>query len=135
MINLEIEQAIIDAFVDRSQHQRVISLIKRKKGRSKFIDMLAHTLKLNNKNSIIIPANKQNIDSIVKLLQKRGAPEKCYIISENYKLDGTHQQLIFAAEEIIGSGNASIISCIPGVLGFYEGEDKNERYLLNINTT
>ena len=130
MTNSKIEQATIGAFIDRPQRQRALSLLKRKKARQKFRDMLAHKLILNKKNSILIPSNKQNIDSIIRLLGEKGAPDECYVISEDPHMDGTNQQLTNAIDQIIGSGNAAIISCIPGVLGFYEGEDKNTRYLL-----
>jgi hypothetical protein len=37
-----------------------------------------------------------------------------------------------ALEEIVGTGYAAIISCISGQLGYYEGEEQNERYLLQV---
>lgn len=131
MTDRAVEEATIDAFIDRSQQRRIRSLITRKKGRLKFIGMLAHALKLNEKTSTLIPANQQNTESILKLLRDKGAREECYVISEDSEIDGTSQQLIHAMDQVMGLGTAAIISCIPGVLGFYQGGDKNERYLLH----
>lgn len=131
MTDLAVEKATIDAFIDRSQQRRIRSLIGTKKGRRKFIGMLAHALRLNERTSTRIPANQQNTVSILKLLWDKGAPEECYVISEDSELDGTRQQLVHAMDQVMGCGTVAIISCIPGVLGFYQGEDKNERYLLN----
>lgn len=35
-----------------------------------------------------------------------------------------------ALREIVGSGTAAIVSCIPGSPAFYEGEEAKERFLL-----
>jgi hypothetical protein len=35
-----------------------------------------------------------------------------------------------ALAEIIGQGMGTFISCIPGKLGYFEGEDPGERYLV-----
>lgn len=131
MADLAVEEATIDAFIERSQQRRIRSLIGTKKGRLKFIGMLAHVLKLNERTSTFIPANQQDTESIIKLLRDKGAPEECYVISEDSELDGTSQQLVHVINQVMGCGTAAIISCIPGVLGFYQGDDKNERYLLH----
>ena len=58
-----------------------------------------------------------------------GSPEKCYAISEMDNIDGGIVNLLDALILIIGSDFGTVISCIPGKLAFYEGE--NERYILN----
>lgn len=131
MTDLAVEEATIDAFIERSQRWRIRLLVGTKKGRVKFIGMLAHVLRLDERTSTRIPANQQNTGSILNLLRDKGAPDECYVISEDPEIDGTSQQLIHAMDRVMGLGSATIISCIPGVLGFYQGEDRNERYLLH----
>jgi len=35
-----------------------------------------------------------------------------------------------AVEKVLGMGMGTFISCIPGKLAYFEGEDENERLLL-----
>ena len=77
-----------------------------------------------------IPKGKQAVDQIDELLKQKGAPRKCYVLSEISSIDGTFMALEEALCEIVGAGLASVVSCLPGVLGFYEGEVIGERWLL-----
>ncbi len=56
-----------------------------------------------------------------------GAPTNCYVMSE--RIDGIEMELLAALEEVVGNGNGAILSCIPGRLGYFEGEWR-ERYIL-----
>ena len=57
------------------------------------------------------------------LLRKLGAPDSCYVISSWGEYDGTELDLLPVLEAIHATGMGSIISCIPGQLAYYEGED------------
>lgn len=48
-------------------------------------------------------------------------------MSENATLDGREVSLTEALRETVGSGMGTLLSCIPGRLGYYEGEEPNER--------
>jgi len=61
-------------------------------------------------------------------LRRLGAPETCHIISEG-KLDGEEMHLGSALKEVVGGGLGTVISCVPGRLGYFEGELR-ERYIL-----
>lgn len=132
MPDREIEEATVAKFIDKNRRTRLLNLLESKKGRLKVRARLAHAVELDSRHAHHISPNQQTIESILKLLTKRGAPSTCYIISENSELDGKSLPLLTALEEIVGSGSASIISCIKGQLGYYEGEEQNERYLLQV---
>jgi hypothetical protein len=57
-----------------------------------------------------------------------GAPETCHVISEG-ELDGKEMDLASALKEAVGNGVGAVISCVPGRLGYFEGEVR-ERYIL-----
>lgn len=74
-----------------------------------------------------IPPKDQNIEGICALLKARGAPDLCRVISE---IDGRDMPLREALEATVGYGMGTLISCVPGRLGYFEGEGKNARFLL-----
>jgi hypothetical protein len=51
-------------------------------------------------------------------------------LSEISSIDGAVMGLEEALFQIVGAGLASVVSCVPGVLGFYEGEVVGDRWLL-----
>jgi hypothetical protein len=67
---------------------------------------------------------------IENLLRLKGAPEQCYLLTENAKLDGRHMRLDEALPLIVGSGFGALISCIPAQLAYFEGEEAMDRYIL-----
>jgi hypothetical protein len=65
---------------------------------------------------------------ILETLKTRGAPEKCYAISEDEDLDGKELLLSEALRTIHGRGIGTFLSCLPGRLAYFEDEDN--RYVL-----
>ena len=64
---------------------------------------------------------------LYELLRKLGAPETCYVISDS-EFDGADIDLLEALMALHATGMGSIVSCVPGRLAYYEGED--DRYIL-----
>ena len=60
------------------------------------------------------------------ILRGLGAPDTCYLISEDTKFDGKEMELLAALKQIVGYGMGTVISCIPGRLGYFEGELKEK---------
>jgi hypothetical protein len=52
------------------------------------------------------------------------------LLAEDAALDGRRMPLVDALNEVVGRGMGAFVSCLPGRLAFYEGEDTGERYLL-----
>jgi hypothetical protein len=78
-----------------------------------------------------IKPSQQHPDLIYAILRGLSAPDTCYLISEHTSFDGKETDLLAALKQIIGNGDGmgSVISCLPGRLGYFEGEWK-ERYIL-----
>lgn len=77
-----------------------------------------------------VPSGLQGTGDIELLLRSRGAPSTCHVMSENGALDGRKLPLAEALAEIVGWGASSLLSCRPGRLAYFEGEEPGERYLL-----
>jgi hypothetical protein len=51
-------------------------------------------------------------------------------MSASSDLDGQETDLRPALKEIVGWYDGTFLSCLPGRLGYFEGEEPNERYIL-----
>jgi len=124
------EQGFVESFVRPSRRERISSLLANSRNRRKFTAELAHngTGFLNPECLRSIQAGQQSAESIHAILLRLGAPGTCHIISEG-DLDGKELKLSAALAEVVGGGMGTVISCVPGRLGYFEGEFR-ERYIL-----
>jgi hypothetical protein len=124
------EQAFVEFFVQRPRRERALLCLANSKKRRKFVDEFAHhgTYILAPECLRSIKPSQQNPDSIYAILRSLGAPDTCHVISES-SFDGKEMELLAALKEIVGYGMGTVISCLPGQLGYFEGELR-ERYIL-----
>jgi|SRR5450755_3508587 len=125
----EHEQAFVDEFVQPTRRERAAFCLSNPKKRHEFINKFAH-----HGRDVLIPQHLKSIEpshqnpkSIYGLLRGLGAPNTCHVIS-NYR-GGSDIELLSALEQVVGYGHGAVISCIPGRLGYFEGEWK-ERFIL-----
>jgi hypothetical protein len=52
------------------------------------------------------------------------------VLSDHPELHSTEVDLDDALTRIVGFGYGTLISCLPGRLAYFEGEEMRERYLL-----
>jgi hypothetical protein len=132
----EHEQATVKAFVVRGRQERLLSFLASPKNRQKFTRELGHFSYLDQRFATVVPwkvdpalklwdRHLQGIANICRLLRSKGAGQTCWVISEDPKLDGRELQLESAIEGVVGRGMGSILSCIPGRLAYFEGEDES----------
>ena len=126
----EHEAAFIRAFVTPTKRERVVELLSRPKRRREFLKTLARFGDLDPRFCVEIPSTEHSAAGIASLLRKRGAPAECYVISEDLALDGKKMPLSEALQKIVAYGMGTLVSCIPGRLGYYEGEARGDRCLL-----
>ena len=55
------EKLLAETFIDKSQKERFVTLLKNKKGREKIRHMLPHSIRFNKKLITSIPNNQQTI--------------------------------------------------------------------------
>jgi hypothetical protein len=118
-------------FVAPRRQERIRALLKAPSNRKKLIAMLPHFSDFDSRWLVHIEPSDHNALRILQLLRDRNAPDMCYVISENYKIDGTSVELATALKDTIGFGFGTVISCIPGELIYYESEDCGHRVILS----
>jgi|SRR5215213_1092516 len=127
---LDHEVEFVRHFVVPARRERYLSLLDSRKGRTKFLFALNHFKDLDMRRASLVSPSAQNPDHIETLLRQRGAADRCNVTSSNPETDGSQMFLRDALEQTVGQGCGTIISCIAGRLAYFEGEEKNERYIL-----
>jgi hypothetical protein len=123
------ETLLIKNFVIKDRQERYLNLMATAKGRKKFRTYLAHFKDLESK--FCQPVHKlQHSSELIVLLRSAGSPDLCYVISENSEYDMKTLPLADAVQRLFNSGFAFFLSCLPGKLAYYEGEERYQQFLL-----
>jgi hypothetical protein len=130
MTDSEHAVALIRAFIAPNRRERYLTLLGSVRGRTKLRARLAHLRDLDQRFARQIPPSDQTVARIAALLRARGAPADCVLLAEDSALDGERLALDDALTAVVGRGMGTFISCIPGQLAYYEGEEPGERWLL-----
>jgi hypothetical protein len=109
---------------------RFAQLLGSRRGREKLRRSLAHFDQLDRRFLVPVGHLGAAADAIERLLRSRGAPAICHVVSEDPSLDGRDLPLPEALVRIVGRGMGALVSCVPGRLGFFEGEEPGDRWLL-----
>ena len=128
--DLEQETAFIRAFIIPTKRERFVELLGRPKRRRDVLRTLYHFGDLDPRFINRIPAAEDSAEGIEALLRSKGAPDLCYAISTASDLDGRTVALREALTQIHGLGHGTLLSCVPGSLGYFEGEEIGARYVL-----
>lgn len=116
------EEQIIRSFIVRRKREKYLGLVRNSVTRNQFTHTLAHFKDLEPACIRTIPETKQNPIGIQRILEAKGAPTLCYVISEHPEHDAREFPLVNALEIFIRSGMGAILSCIPGRLAYMETE-------------
>lgn len=125
------EIALVNAFILPTNRPRFTKFLSDPKRRPKILKRLYHLRDLDPRFLVEIQPSDQNSKAIAALLIERGAREQCHLISSDNELDGRDLPLIDALDRIIGFGEGTLVSCIPGLLGYFEGEGPSHRFILD----
>lgn len=132
MRNIKHEESLIRAFFLPGRQKRALVQLACLRKRSQFLNRLAHLGfdYLDERFVTSLQEEEGTVDSIFSLLKYKGAPKNCYIISQWKEIDCKEMLLRDALLKVCNSGRATLLSLIPGQLGYYEGEDISKQYLL-----
>ena len=124
------ESALIEAFVVKPRRERLLTSLRDRRRRAKAVDRLNHFQDLDPRFLVHIAPRDQTPTGIAALLEERGAPATCHVVSSAADLDGEEMPLLAALEGVVGFGAGTLLSCVPGRLAYFEGEEANDRYIL-----
>jgi hypothetical protein len=123
------EQETIRAFILKDRQERCAYLLGHPKHRRKFTRELAHFKWLDERFAHPIPPSTAHTAAeLVSLLRRKGAGETVWVISDDRVIDAQEMPIEKAMIHIWGTDIGAILSCIPGKLAFFAGEEmKSER--------
>ena len=127
----DVEAAFVRAFVVPGKQERLLDLLSRPKRRGSVLQTLYHFGDLDPRFARPVPPLEQTPEGVERRLRELGAPEACYLLSDVPGLDARTMPLGAALEEVVGAGGGTLLSCIPGSLGYFEGEEPGDRWLLH----
>ena len=130
MTEHEHAEALIRAFVAPGRRERYLGLLASGRGRAKLRAALAHFRDFDARVVRPVPPAEQTAAGVAALLRARGAPAECVLLAEDAALDGRRLPLDDALAAVVGRGLGAFVSCLPGRLAYYDGEDAGERYAL-----
>jgi hypothetical protein len=122
------EEATLRAFIRPERRRRYVERLVH--ARQRLLQQFHHLHDLDPRYAERIEPRQQTPERILELLRERGAPARCHVFSASSELDGQDVELERAIREIVWWHDGTFISCIPGKLAYFEGEEENERYIL-----
>lgn len=120
-----IEEEIIRTFIEPNKRGRYLTLLAGR-NRKKLLEKLNGSWDLDRR--WVTPIKSK--EDVAALLRSKGAPKKCYAISDIPEIDGQELLLEEAIQATEEGEWGTILGCIPGRLAYYRGEYGNERLLL-----
>jgi hypothetical protein len=111
--------------------KRIIGMLEKPEKRKKFRALLPHSTIFDSRWVCNIPKNKQCPDGIYRMLRDKNAPDDCHMISSCGEIEGVDMPLREALERVVGQLlGGTVIICIAESLGYFEGEEYGDRYIL-----
>jgi len=128
------EEDLISAFFAPNRRERYLEFLRRPETRRKSLPEMCHVRVLDPRHLVFIPPSQQHPELIAEILSKRGAPQTCWVTTENLEIDGKEMPLLEALREVVGYGMGTFLSCISGQLAYFEGEAMKARWILERKT-
>lgn len=92
--------------------------------------LLDHHVVLDDHHTTLLTGEAASKANVEALLRRHGAPQTCFVISSDKRMDGQEMPLGDALSAAVGSGFGTYLSCIAGKLGYFEYEDVKSACLL-----
>jgi hypothetical protein len=128
---VEAHESGLPAFVCVDRRRRFRELLKTSRGRKKLRAQLAHFADIDPAVVVEGGAQGQARTGLGHRLRELGAGDSCYLLAEDAELDGREMPLEDALASITAHEHlAAFVSCLPGRLAYFHGEEPEERLIL-----
>jgi hypothetical protein len=117
------EEELIKAFFPKERRERYLEGLANPKKRRKLTDEFCHFNPADPRYVVTIPSSEQHPQNIYRLLKQYGAPDQCWVISDELSLDSRIFNVKETLEDIIGRTFAIFLCCVDGKLAYFENED------------
>ena len=125
------EIALVKAFVVPQKRKRYVGFLSSPGRREKFVRELYHFQDFDPACMVPLSGDNDSDEGLLSELRRRGAGDRCYVISVSKDLDGVAGPLEEIVKKVFAFEEGTIISCIPGQLAYYEGEAPKNRFILD----
>ena len=123
------DEHLLARFFGPTKRERYVEMISNPKKRKKFLRELPHFKSLDPRYFVPVPPKKLFPNQISVILTTKGAPRTCWITSQDPHL-GRELPLLEALQEVVGGQRGTFLTCIPGRLAYFEGEEMGDRWIL-----
>ncbi len=124
------DEQLLARFFVATKRERYTEMISNPKKRRKFLAELAHFKSLDARYKVALDPKKLFADQVAAILNRKGAPQAVWVKSENLDVDGREMPLLEALKQTIGRQMGTFLTCIPGKLAYFEGEEMGDRWIL-----
>jgi hypothetical protein len=123
------EAATVRAFLAREFREQFLRRLSNPGTREQMLDKFNHLDLLDSRYARRVAPRDQSAAAIYQRLRVKGAPAQCHVMGPS-EIDGRDMDLNDALQDIVPYSQGAMVSCIPGRLGYFQGEEPNERYIL-----
>src|SRR5262245_56664858 len=120
------EEAMVRAFIAPARRARWLDLLGSTKRRRLFLHRLNHCRDIDERYATPLPSNA----NVVAILRSRGAPSTCFVVSDCKEIDARELPLVEAINQVESCPWGTLVSCLPGLLAYYQDEAGTRRRLL-----
>ena len=117
-------------FLREDRRPRWRELFPKPKGRKKLLQTLWNGDDFERSLMMRVDPSERTVQRLSLRLRRLGAPTFSHLISARPDLDGRDIDLISALGLVVNLAPATIICCMPGVLAYYENDDRNGNYII-----
>jgi hypothetical protein len=117
------EEQLVRRFFLRERQERFLEGLANPRKRRKITGEFCHFKSLDWKHAVPIPPAQHTPQGIYSLLKQFGAPDQCWVLSDDSTIDARTLDLKEALDEIVGRTLATFLCCIDGKLVYFENEE------------
>jgi hypothetical protein len=128
------EVQTVTTFVVPPRRERYVGFVSTAKLRPKFLQQLYHFEDFDPACVIALSGPSDSASGVVAELKRLGAGDDCYVISNARELDGQTMSLAETIQQVFAVAPGTVVCCVPGRLAYFEGEGRNNRFILHRRT-
>jgi len=117
-------------FATKDRQERYLALLKGRKHRSKFLDLLNHDFAYDRAKATILPAAYKEPEPLISLLAANYVNPTCHLIADSNEFDGKELRIEFAVSEFLNNCFGALMICPPKPIVLYKDEDPGDLILL-----
>jgi hypothetical protein len=117
------EEQLIKTFFLKERRDRYLTGLADPRKRRKFTNEFCHFKHMDSRYVVAVLPAHQNPPNLYKLLKQYGAPDDCWVVSDEIDLDACRMNLREALDAIVGRTFGTFLSCVDGRLAYFENEE------------